>query len=129
MGKTASYVLTGSDDDERKSIDPAHPEERGLIHFYQQEIEGKTDKEGNPLKEWRFLTPAEYEAKKNELPDVCYATRHEIPWLLKKAQEEIEAAKKAAEAAALEEEKKAEGATEESKTDGAAAEESKAEET
>ena len=35
MGKSASYILTGSDDDERKSIDPAHPDEKGLIHFYQ----------------------------------------------------------------------------------------------
>ena len=69
------------------------------------------------MKEWKFLTPAEYEAKKNDLPDVCFATRHEVPWLLKKAQGEIEeakkaaeeAAKKAAEDAAREEEKKAEG--------------------
>jgi len=113
MGKSASYVLTGSDGDECKSIDPAHPDEKGLIHFYQKQIADKTDKDGNPVKEWKFLTPSEYEAKKNELPDLCYATRHNINWLQKKAQEEFEAAKKAAQEeleaaqkAAAEEEKK-----------------------
>ena len=39
MGKVASYILMGSESEEVKSIDPAHPEEKGLIHFYQQDTD------------------------------------------------------------------------------------------
>mmetsp|Transcript_21015 Transcript_21015/g.28267 ORF Transcript_21015/g.28267 Transcript_21015/m.28267 type:complete len:134 (+) Transcript_21015:3257-3658(+) len=48
------------------SIDPDHPEESGLIHFYQDGAD----------QSWKFVTPEQYEVKKNELPAVCFATRH-----------------------------------------------------
>ena len=54
-----------------------------MIHFYQQNTE-QVDAEGKNVKEWKFVTPSEYEAKKGELPEVCYATRHPIPWLIRK---------------------------------------------
>ena len=128
MGKAFSYFLLGDPKGETKSIHPKAPEEKGLIHFYQAEKEV----EGEMVKEWKFLTPAEYEAQKANLPDVCFATRHPLNWLTAKLEKE------AAEAAAkAEEEAKAaaaaqaaeEGAAEESKAEGeAAGEEAKTEE-
>lgn len=125
MGKAFSYFLLGDPKGETKSIHPRAPEEKGLIHFYQVEKEV----EGEMVKEWKFLTPAEYEAQKADLPDVVFATRHPINWLTAKLEKEAAeaaeaAAKVAAAAAAAEEEAKAAAAAEEAKASGA--EESKA---
>ena len=48
------------------SFVPEKPEASGLIHFYKKE------------NEWKFVTEDEYEAKKDELPAICFATRHAI---------------------------------------------------
>ena len=69
--------------DEQDSINPDKPEEKGLVHFYQVVTE-QTGEDGKPVKEWRFVSPSEYEAKKNEIPALCYATRHPIDWLIEK---------------------------------------------
>ena len=125
MGKAFSYFLLGDPKGETKSIHPNAPEEKGLIHFYQVEKEVG----GEMVKEWKFLTPAEYEAQKANLPDLVFATRHPLDWLTAKLEKEAAeaaeaAAKVAAAAAAAEEEAKA-AAAEEAKAAGA--EESKAE--
>ena len=139
MGKAFSYFLLGDPKGETKSIHPKAPEEKGLIHFYQAEKEV----EGEMVKEWKFLTPAEYEAQKANLPDLVFATRHPINWLTAKLEKEAaDAAAKAeeeAKAAAAEEAKAAaeeakaagaegEAAGEEAKADGAAASEAPAQE-
>lgn len=49
------------------SIVPDKPEATGLIHFHKKP-------DGN----WAFITADEYEEKKGELPDLCFATRHPI---------------------------------------------------
>ena len=75
IGRSAVYLLMAADKQEIQSIDPDHPEEKGLIHFYQQANEaGET--------EWKFLTKAQYDEQKDSLPDVCFATRHPIKGLL-----------------------------------------------
>lgn len=67
------YVLKDSSK-KPVSIIPEKPDASGLIHFY---------REGD---QWVFLDPEEYEAKKDSLPKVCFATRHPIadfsakPW-------------------------------------------------
>ena len=69
--------------DEQESINPDKPQEKGLVHFYQVVTE-QTGEDGKPVKEWRFVSPSEYEAKKNEIPELCYASRHPINWLIEK---------------------------------------------
>lgn len=59
----------GGEKEEKLSMDPDHPEEEGLIHFYQA-----TNEAGE--KQWKFLTPDQYEDQKDSLPDVCFAARH-----------------------------------------------------
>ena len=80
MSKHASYVLMGAEKDKHVSIDPNHPDERGLIHFYQKETNRNIN--GRRVKEWCFMTPEEYQAQKANLPDICFATRHPINWLI-----------------------------------------------
>lgn len=66
---------------------------QGLLHFY---------KSGD---EWKFVTPDEYESKKNDLPDLCFAIKcpiediaaKEWPDLEKLASEVIDAADKSSE--------------------------------
>ena len=36
MGRKSCFFLMGSDKKESDSIDPDHPEAKGLIHFYQK---------------------------------------------------------------------------------------------
>lgn len=75
MGRSAVYLLMGSNDEQQKSIDPDNPEAKGLIHFYQE-------KDDAGVKEWKFVTQEQYEDKKESLPDVCFATRHSIKKLI-----------------------------------------------
>ena len=82
VGKEAAYLLMAADKQEIKSIDPDHPESKGLIHFYQ------TPEEAEGGKKWKFLTSEEYEAQKDTLPDVCFATRHPINSLLERVKRE-----------------------------------------
>lgn len=72
MGKSACYFLMAADNQETPSIDPERPAAKGLIHFYQTPA---ADVRG---KQWHFVTAEEYEAKKNTLPDICFATRHSM---------------------------------------------------
>ena len=74
MGKSAAYILMAADKQETKSIDPDHPEEKGLIHFYQQP--GSND--------WKFVTADQYEQQKDSLPDVCFATKQPIKAFLER---------------------------------------------
>jgi len=48
------------------SIVPDKPDATGLTHFFK--------KDGN----WAFVTDDEYDEKKVDLPDLCFATRHPI---------------------------------------------------
>lgn len=48
------------------SIIPEKPEAQGLIHFYKKDDA------------WHFVAEDEYEAKKDSLPQVCFATRSPI---------------------------------------------------
>ena len=65
MGRKSAYILMAADKQVIKSIDPDHPDAKGLIHFYQQpESIG-----------WQFVTAEQYEEQKDSLPDVCFATR------------------------------------------------------
>ena len=82
MGKEAAYLLMAAENQEIKSIDPDHPENKGLIHFYQ------TPEDSPDGKKWKFLTAEEYEAQKDSLPDVCFATRHPIESLLARVKRE-----------------------------------------
>lgn len=71
------FVIRGG---QKKPISfvPEKPDNTGLVHFY---------KKGS---EWSYVTADEYEAKKDELPDVCFATRHPIPDFTNKKFPEIE---------------------------------------
>ena len=60
------------------SIIPDKPDETGLIHFY------KLDNE------WKFLTSAEYEEHKAELPPLSFATRHPIGSFMDKSFPDLE---------------------------------------
>lgn len=51
MGKACAYILMAADKQETQSIDPEHPDEKGLIHFYQQP----------DSKDWKFVTAEQYE--------------------------------------------------------------------
>ena len=74
MSLTASYFVMASEDDKKnESIDPDHPEAKGLIHFYQTEA-----------KEWKFVNQEQYDAQKDTLPGVCFATRHSIKTFLER---------------------------------------------
>ena len=46
MGKRSTYILMAADKQVIKSIDPDHPDAKGLIHFYQQP----------GSKDWKFIT-------------------------------------------------------------------------
>lgn len=81
VGRSCVYLLMAADKQENASIDPDHPEEKDLIHFYQ-----KTTESGDKI--WKFMTKADYEQQKNDLPDVCFATRHPIKQLLERVQRE-----------------------------------------
>ena len=50
------------------SVDPDHPDDRELIHFYRT---------GNV---WKFFHQEDYNdiVKKNTIPEICFATRHPI---------------------------------------------------
>ena len=78
MGKSACYFLMAADNQETPSIDPERPAAKGLIHFYQTPA---ADVRG---KQWHFVTAEEYEAKKNTLPDICFATRHSMQSFLER---------------------------------------------
>ena len=54
-------------------------------------MEGKTEKK------WRFVTPAAYEEKKAELPELCFATRQPISWFIEQQEKKDAAATAAAE--------------------------------
>lgn len=75
IGRESVYLLMAADKQEQKSIDPENPQAKELIHFYQ-----KVNDAG--VKEWQFVTKDQYEAKKDTLPEVCFATRHPIKKLL-----------------------------------------------
>ena len=66
MSMYGSFLLIRPKEQITTSIDPDHPEESGLIHFY-KDVQDQS---------WKFLTPTDYDKKKNELPAVCFATRH-----------------------------------------------------
>ena len=65
-GKCATVFVMKGEDKPPPSIIPDKPDEKGLIHFYKQD------------NEWKFLTSAEYEEHKGELPPLSFATRHPI---------------------------------------------------
>ena len=50
MLKESVFYLMGGEKEEKVSMDPDHPEEEGLIHFYQA-----ANEDGE--KQWKFLTP------------------------------------------------------------------------
>lgn len=60
------FVLKG-DNKKPISIVPEKPDAIGLIHFYKKEDNS-----------WAFVTEDEYEAKKSELPALCFASHHPI---------------------------------------------------
>lgn len=66
-------IMKPPDDDKDVSIDPDNPKAKGLIHFYQ-----------NEAKEWKFVTQEQYEAQKDSLPNVCFATRHPMKSFLER---------------------------------------------
>ena len=53
-------------------MDPENPESTGLLHFYQEKHPDKDQMI------WKFLTADQYEANKDALPDICFASRHPI---------------------------------------------------
>ena len=65
------------DDVNKKSIDPNNPDYSGLLHFYQVEHPDK-EIEGKKVKQWKLLTQEQYEQNKATLPNICFATRHNI---------------------------------------------------
>ena len=69
----AFMIMKPLDDDKDVSIDPDNPKAKGLIHFYQ-----------NEAKEWKFVTQEQYEAQKDSLPNVCFATRHPMKSFLER---------------------------------------------
>jgi len=75
MSWNACFILLEPEKLDERSIDPEKPEATGLIHFYQ-----KVNPDGQ--KGWHFITQESYQERHNELPDVCFATRHRmIPFL------------------------------------------------
>ena len=64
--KNAVLYLIQGENKQPVSMVPNKPEATGLVHFFK--------KGGN----WVFVTEDEYEAKKNELPQLCFATRYPI---------------------------------------------------
>lgn len=64
---SVSYLVKG-DNKKPISIVPDKPDATGLIHYY------KNKEDGN----WVFVTEDEYEAKKEDLPRLCFATRASI---------------------------------------------------
>lgn len=62
---SVTFILKGGQK-KPQSIVPEKPDATGLVHFY---------KSGT---EWNYVTADEYEAKKDELPAVCFATHHPI---------------------------------------------------
>lgn len=62
---SVAFVLKGGAK-RPESFVPEKPDTVGLVHFYRKD------------KAWSFVTADEYEAKKDELPDVCFATHHPI---------------------------------------------------
>ena len=81
MSLNASYFIFSAEKEERKSIDPENPDAVGLIHFYQE-----LDQNGD--KKWKFLSAADYEAKKSELPNICFATHHPMASFLDRVSRE-----------------------------------------
>ena len=69
-----------------QSMIPDNAEATGLFHFYQEDHPEKMI-EGKKAKVWKFITEAEYEERKDSLPDVCFATRHYIEGLAKVAKQ------------------------------------------
>ena len=69
-----------SKNEEVKAMDPENPESKGLLHFYQEEHPEKVI-DGKKAKSWKFLTQDKYEEQKDSLPDLCFATRHNIKGL------------------------------------------------
>lgn len=65
--------------DEAKCMDPENPDASGLLHFYLDQEENYLKLiNGEPTRKWNFLTEAQYQERKNELPDLCFASRHPI---------------------------------------------------
>ena len=65
----ATFILTLDEQKIKKpSVDPDHPDDRELIHFY---------KTGN---DWKFFHQEDYNdiVKKNTIPEICFATRHPV---------------------------------------------------
>ena len=58
-------------------MDPENPEATGLMHFYRVDHPTKI-LDGKKAKMWKFVTAEQYEERKDELPDLCFATRHPI---------------------------------------------------
>ena len=61
-------------------MDPENPSATGLMHFYQEDHPEKVI-DGKKAKVWKFLSQDQYEAQKDSLPDLCFATRHKIKGL------------------------------------------------
>lgn len=62
----STSILIKNEPEKFVSVCPEKPEEAGLIHFYKKDDA------------WVFVTPDEYQDKKEEIPDLCFATRHAI---------------------------------------------------
>lgn len=62
----ASLVLLEEDPLPNHHLLPDGSKSEGLLHFY------------NKNNAWHFVTQEEYLNKKNELPDICFATKHPI---------------------------------------------------
>lgn len=68
--KRSSFMITERVSQREESMVPGDPSATGLVHFYQ---------EGG---RYVFLSQAQYEARKNELPALCFATRIPIKHLI-----------------------------------------------
>jgi len=75
MGLFCSFFAMKAEEESTKvdSIDPDNPQATGLIHFFQ-----------NAAKEWKFVTQDQYDAQKDSLPEVCFATRHPMKSFLER---------------------------------------------
>ena len=64
--REATSIITRGENNTNPSIIPGKPNEEGLIHFFKKE------------NGWNFVSESEYQEKKGEIPNLCYACRNPI---------------------------------------------------
>lgn len=77
---SVAYLVRG-DNKKPISIVPENPDATGIIHFYKKKEDAS----------WVFVTEDDYEAKKEELPKLCFATRANISEFSEKKFADLEA--------------------------------------